>query len=78
MLRGYHPYNLAPQSGEREGPIAKQWDGEGPFDRFGFHFTFTAIRVGAGQQKVPGMPLTLPALRAGPLPLPASRGEVCR
>ena len=51
MLRGYHLYNLAPQSGEREGPIAKQWDGEGPFDRFGFHFTFTTIRVGAGQQK---------------------------
>ena len=76
---------LAPHSGEREGPIAKQWEGEGLACSFKYctlqiprtiHGVLMNIFRGAAIEKVTGMPLTLPALRAGPLPLPATRGEV--
>jgi len=79
------PSHLAPRSGEREGPGAQRREGEG----HPCYLSGRSVRENIHQHTDNGVellqgsefiiaerPLTFPLLRNGPLPLPASRGEV--
>src|SRR5207302_6249917 len=74
------PYTSRPRSGEREGPIAEQWEGEG-------HPCYLFLRRRAARlppfhvplcTKGPGAPHPPNADALGPSLSPLSRGEVYR
>ena len=74
-----------PRCGEREGPIAKQWEGEGhPCDLFSapacecdpFRGWWTASRLTLWATKSPGAPHPPNAGASGPSLSPLARGEV--
>src|SRR5439155_1398291 len=83
----HRPYTSRPRSGEREGPIAKQWEGEGrpcylflrcaaqPDCR---HFHEPPLGLPERCTKGPGAPHPPNADALGPSLSPLSRGEVYR
>ena len=83
----HRPYTSRPRSGEREGPIAKQWEGEGrpcylflrraaePNFR---HFHAPPFSPAERCTKGPGAPHPPNADALGPSLSPLSRGEVYR
>src|SRR5437773_5562622 len=80
----HRPYTSRPRSGEREGPIAKQWEGEGrpcylffaaPRQTAG---TFTRrLQVQLSAAPRDRVPLTLPTLTRWAPPSPRCRGARC-
>src|SRR5207302_9012907 len=77
----HRPYTSRPRSGEREGPIAKQWEGEG---RPCYFFLRRAAQPDCRHfheplcTKGPGAPHPPNADALGPSLSPLSRGEVYR
>ena len=77
----HRPYTSRPRSGEREGPIAKQWEGEG---RPCYLFLRRAAQPDCRDfheplcTKGPGAPHPPNADASGPSLSPLSRGEVYR
>src|SRR5438105_2759050 len=78
-----HPYTSRPRSGEREGPIAKQWEGEGhPCCLFLRRrravslliFSRSALHRFGDRTKGPGAPHPPNAHASGPSLSPLSRG----
>src|SRR5438477_5447037 len=70
---GFAAFALAPRRGEREGPIAKQWEGEGQFSRLDL---LNKGSQNARRDTSSTEPLTLPAAsRRAPSLSPLSRGE---
>ena len=88
ILAGDHwpQTHLAPRSGESEGPGAERREGEGHAGYLLHLHTckdfcqYTVHEILSSQDEKSNSatkrPLTFPLLRNGPLPLPASRGEV--
>src|SRR5437773_454637 len=83
----HRPYTSRPRSGEREGPIAKQWEGEGRpcylFLRRAAepdcqHFHAPPFSPAERCTKGPGAPHPPNADALGPSLSPLSRGEVYR
>src|SRR5207244_10837102 len=71
-------------AGGGRGPTRQRWEGEGRARSPGAALSWTEGRrvkvpavwlCGAAKKEVTGTPLTLPLLRNGPLPLPASRAR---
>src|SRR5438067_9249617 len=71
-------YTLRPATaGRGRGPTRQRWEGEGrpvPWCR-AVRENGGSLWRGAAKNEVTGTPLTLPLLRNGPLPLPASRAR---
>src|SRR5436305_5241104 len=81
----HRPYTSRPRSGEREGPIAKQWEGEGHpcyllFRYVGqsgcLHFHEPPLTPFKACTRRPGAPHPPNADALGPSLSPLSRGEV--